>query len=207
MISLKSDTATGVAQPIANVAQPAPIWETYRDAIGTIIKLPDDLKEASKYNHVQKMAKLIKTRTIEELWELVHAANERHAPAGSWPFKFRKMEQAAHSKEQKKWDMDFWTGAELRTILSIAQNLQPTSQFYESLRLQHKNYVDDHGTLAKGPTFQGDGAKAFQNCTDGLSTVELRKTKGILHTSVGWSLLFDNKGRWTTKGEHLLFRD
>ena len=102
--------------------------------------------------------------------------------------------------------MDFWTRAELRTALNIAQNLQPTTKFYGSLRLQHANYVDDHGALAKGPTFQGDGAKAFCNCTDGLSAVELRKMKGVLHTSVGWSLLFDgsNKGRWTAKGELLL---
>ena len=60
--------ATGVAQPTVVVAQLAPIWEMYRDAIGTIIQLPDDVKEASKYKYVQKMAKSVKTRTAEELW-------------------------------------------------------------------------------------------------------------------------------------------
>ena len=38
---------------------------------------------------------------------------------------------------------------------------------------------------------------------------ELHTTKNILHSSVGWILLFDgsNKGRWSTKGELLVFRD
>ena len=114
---------------------------TYTDAIRTIIKLPDDVKEASKYNYVQKMAKVVETRTGEELWELVHAANEKPAPARSRPFKFQKMEESAHSKS-KKSGTAFWTRAELRTILSIAQNLPPTTQFYESLRLQHAKYVE-----------------------------------------------------------------
>ena len=109
----------------------------------------------------------------------------------------------------KQRDMDFLTRAEMRTAASIAQNLQPASQFYESLRLQHANFIDNHGTLAKVPTYQGDGQKPFRNILDAMATGELHTTKNILHSSVGWILLFDgsNKGRWSTKGELLVFRD
>ena len=194
--------------PQTGVVSAKPTWDQIREAIGKVIKFPDDVKEAGKFNFVQGMAKKVKKRSSADLWDLVHASADRRAPSGSWPFKICQLD-APSLQEAKQRDMDFWTRAELRIAAGVAQNLRPVSHFYESLRLQHANYIDDHGTLAKVPTYQGDGQKPFRKILEAMATGELHTTKTIMHSSVGWILLFDgsNKARWSTKGELHIFRD
>ena len=194
--------------PETGVVSARPTWEQIRDAVGEVINFPDDVKQAGKFNFVQGMAKKVKNRSAAEPWDLVQASADRRAPSGSWPFKFRQLD-APSLQEAKQRDIDFWTLAKLRTAASIAQNVLAVSQCYELLRLQHANYIDDLGMLAKVPTYQGDGQKPFRNILDATAMGELHTTKKNLHSSVGWILLFDgsNKGRWSTKGELLVFRD
>ena len=111
---------------------------------------------------------------------------------------------------KKTGQMDMWTKLEYQTALSLAQKLRPATMFYETLRLQHAALSEAGAvTITQGKTFQGDGAVPFRNILDALSTTELKQTKVILDSSLGWVLLFDgsNKGKWHTKGELLLFRD
>ena len=46
----------------------APKWERYGDAIGVTIEFRDEITEASRNNHVQKMAKKVKHKRARELW-------------------------------------------------------------------------------------------------------------------------------------------
>ena len=82
--------------------------------------------------------------------------------------------------------------------------------FYATLRLQHAALSEAGAvTITQDKTFQGDGAVPFQNILDALSSTELKQTKVILDSSLGWLLFFDgsNKEKWHTKGELLLSRN
>ena len=98
--------------------------------------------------------------------------------------------------------MDMWTKLEYQTALSLAQKLRPATMFHESLRLQHTALSEAGAvTLTQGKTFQGDGAMPFRNILDALSSTELKQTKVILDSSLGWVLLFNgsNKGTGTLR--------
>ncbi|EPS57398.1 hypothetical protein M569_17419 [Genlisea aurea] len=102
-----------------------------------------------------------------------------------------------------------WRATECRMAICMAQRLEPSCHFYANLRFIHEEVLAHKGESASPATYQGDGYNAYQNILHVAATLEIQRTKAIVEDSVGFCLLMDgsNKGRYSTKGELVLFRD
>ena len=175
------------------------------------------LTKGQPWNVAQKMAKCVKSRPTEEFQDWLLAAKQQRQPQGVWPFELRSWHLVAQAPKlsisfvlNKTGQMDMWTKLEYQTALSLAQKLRPATMFYESLRLERAALNKACAvTMTQGKMFSEDGVVPFQNILDALSSTELKQTKLILDSSLGFVLRPDgsNKGKWHTKGELLLFRD